>query len=235
MLKINNINSFYGDVQVLKNISLELKAGEMIAVIGANGAGKTSLISSIVGLLKPKSGEIFFQDKNITRLEPWDIVKEGLIQVPEGRLLFPQMSVLENLEMGAFRLKTKEQLEEQLQKVYAILPVLKDRSTQLAKTMSGGEQQMLAIGRALMADPKLIIFDEPSLGLAPKMVKTVFQMIVRINHDFGVPVLLIEQNVQQCCRISDRAYVLENGEIVLSGTGRDMLNNDHVRKAYLGL
>ena len=235
MLKINNINSFYGDVQVLKNISLELKAGEMIAVIGANGAGKTSLISSIVGLLKPKSGEIFFQDKNITRLEPWDIVKEGLIQVPEGRLLFPQMSVLENLEMGAFRLKTKEQLEEQLQKVYAILPVLKDRSTQLAKTMSGGEQQMLAIGRALMADPKLIIFDEPSLGLAPKMVKTVFQMIVRINHDFGVPVLLIEQNVQQCCRISDRAYVLENGEIVLSGTGREMLNNDHVRKAYLGL
>jgi branched-chain amino acid transport system ATP-binding protein len=235
MLEINQISAFYKDVQVLKNVSLKVHPGEMVAVIGANGAGKTTLINTITGLLKPKSGEIRFNGKIISNLNAWDIVNAGLIQVPEGRLLFPHMTVLENLEMGGYRIKSSAQFASQLEKVYQLLPVLKERSKQLARTMSGGEQQMLAVGRALMADPKMIIFDEPSLGLAPKLVQTVFQIVVDINKNLGVPVLLIEQNVQHCCRISDKAYVLENGEIVLSGTGTEMLGNDHVRRAYLGI
>ncbi|HML41247.1 MAG TPA: ABC transporter ATP-binding protein [Bellilinea sp.] len=235
MLEINQISTFYKDVQVLKNVSLKVHPGEMVAVIGANGAGKTTLINTITGLLKPKSGEIRFNGKIISNLNAWDIVNAGLIQVPEGRLLFPHMTVLENLEMGGYRIKSSAQFASQLEKVYQLLPVLKERSKQLARTMSGGEQQMLAVGRALMADPKMIIFDEPSLGLAPKLVQTVFQIVVDINKNLGVPVLLIEQNVQHCCRISDKAYVLENGEIVLSGTGTEMLGNDHVRRAYLGI
>lgn len=235
MLEINQISTFYKDVQVLKNVSLKVHPGEMVAVIGANGAGKTTLINTITGLLKPKSGEIRFNGKIISNLNAWDIVNAGLIQVPEGRLLFPHMTVLENLEMGGYRIKSSVQFASQLEKVYQLLPVLKERSKQLARTMSGGEQQMLAVGRALMADPKMIIFDEPSLGLAPKLVQTVFRIVVDINKNLGVPVLLIEQNVQHCCRISDKAYVLENGEIVLSGTGTEMLGNDHVRRAYLGI
>jgi len=235
MLEVNHINTYYGDVQILKDVSLTVNSGEMIAVIGANGAGKTTLINTITGLVKPKLGEIFFNDKKISSLNPWDIVRQGLIQVPEGRHLFPLMTVLENLEMGGYRIQSAAELAEQLEKVYQLLPVLKDRSHQLARTMSGGEQQMLAVGRALMAKPDLIIFDEPSLGLAPKLVKTIFEIVVNINQELGVPVLLIEQNVQHCCRISDRAYVLENGEIVLHGTGLEMLDNEHVRRAYLGL
>jgi branched-chain amino acid transport system ATP-binding protein len=235
MLEVKNVSTSYGDVQVLKDISLKVNAGEMIAVIGANGAGKTTLINTITGLVKPKSGEVIFNGNNITRLNAWDIVNQGLIQVPEGRLLFPQMTVLENLEMGGYRIQSASQLAEQLEQVYQLLPVLKDRSKQLAHTMSGGEQQMLAVGRALMANPRMVIFDEPSLGLAPKLVQTIFEIVVNINKNLGVPVLLIEQNVQHCCRISDRAYVLENGEIVLEGTGCEMLDNEHVRRAYLGL
>jgi len=235
MLEVNHINTYYGDVQILKDVSLTVNSGEMIAVIGANGAGKTTLINTITGLVKPKLGEIFFKGKKISFLNPWDIVRQGLIQVPEGRHLFPLMTVLENLEMGGYRIQSAAELAEQLEKVYQLLPVLKDRSHQLARTMSGGEQQMLAVGRALMAKPDLIIFDEPSLGLAPKLVKTIFEIVVNINQELGVPVLLIEQNVQHCCRISDRAYVLENGEIVLHGTGLEMLDNEHVRRAYLGL
>jgi len=235
MLEVNHINTYYGDVQILKDVSLTVNSGEMIAVIGANGAGKTTLINTITGLVKPKLGEIFFNGKKISSLNPWDIVRQGLIQVPEGRHLFPLMTVLENLEMGGYRIQSAAELAEQLEKVYQLLPVLKDRAHQLARTMSGGEQQMLAVGRALMAKPDLIIFDEPSLGLAPKLVKTIFEIVVNINQELGVPVLLIEQNVQHCCRISDRAYVLENGEIVLHGTGLEMLDNEHVRRAYLGL
>ena len=235
MLEVNNVSSYYGDVQILKSISLKVHPGEMIAVIGANGAGKTTLINTITGLVKPRSGEIYFNGKKISRWNPWDIAKEGLIQVPEGRLLFPHMSVLENLEMGGYRIQSASQLAKQLEQVYRLLPVLKDRSSQLARTLSGGEQQMLAVGRALMANPKLVIFDEPSLGLAPKLVQTVFDIVVNINRDLGVPVLLVEQNVQHCCRISNRAYVVENGEIVLNGTGLEMLDNEHVRRAYLGL
>lgn len=235
MLEVNQVSTFYKDVQVLKDVSLKVHPGEMIAVIGANGAGKTTLINTITGLLKPKSGEILFNGKKISNLKAWDIVNEGLIQVPEGRLLFPQMTVLENLEMGGYRIQSPALFTRLLEQVYNLLPVLKERSKQLASTMSGGEQQMLAVGRALMADPKMIIFDEPSLGLAPKLVQTVFDIVVNINKNLGVPVLLIEQNVQHCCSISDRAYVLENGEIVLDGTGAEMLGNDHVRRAYLGI
>lgn len=235
MLEVSHINTFYKDVQVLRDVSLTVHPGEMIAVIGANGAGKTTLIKTITGLLKPKYGEIKFNGKKISTLNAWDIVNEGLIQVPEGRLLFPEMTVLENLEMGGFRIQSPARFSQLLEQVFQMLPVLKERSKQLARTMSGGEQQMLAVGRALMADPKMIIFDEPSLGLAPKLVQTVFDIVVNINKNLGVPVLLIEQNVQHCCRISDRAYVMENGEIVLDGTGAEMLGNDHVRRAYLGI
>jgi branched-chain amino acid transport system ATP-binding protein len=235
MLEVKNISTSYGDVHILKDVSLHVSEGEMVVVIGANGAGKTTLINTITGLVKPRAGEIIFNGKKISRMEAWDVVREGIIQVPEGRLLFPHMTVLENLEMGGYSLKSPGQLAKQLEQVYQLLPILKERSSQLARTMSGGEQQLLAVGRALMSDPKLIIFDEPSLGLAPKMVQLVFDMVVNINKNMKVPILLIEQNVQHCCRISDRAYVLENGEIVLEGCGPDMLNNDHVRRAYLGL
>ncbi len=235
MLEVNHVSTCYGDVQILKDVCLKVHPGEMVAVIGANGAGKTTLINTITGLVKPKSGEIFFNGKKISSLKAWEIVDEGLIQVPEGRLLFPHMTVLENLEMGGYRLQSAAQLARQLDMVYQLLPLLKDRSSQLARTMSGGEQQMLAVGRALMGDPSLVIFDEPSLGLAPKLVQTIFEIVININKTLGVPVLLIEQNVQHCCRISDRAYVLENGEIVLEGTGSEMLDNEHVRRAYLGL
>ena len=173
--------------------------------------------------------------KSISGMADYQIVDQGIVQVPEGRLLFPLMTVRENLEMGGFLLKTKAEVEQGLEKVYQFLPRLKEREKQLARTMSGGEQQMLAIGRALMANPKLIMFDEPSLGLAPKLVQQVFDMVIDIQKQLKVSVLLVEQNVQHCCSISDRAYVLENGEVVLSGSGLEMLDNEHVRKAYLGL
>lgn len=235
MLKINNIDTFYGDVQILKGVTLDVAPGDLIAVIGANGAGKTTLIRTISGLLRPQSGTITFEDEDITKVEPHKIVAKGLVQVPEGRMLFPRMSVLENLEMGGFMLPDKQTLHGKIDEVFDFLPRLKERSTQMAETMSGGEQQMLAIGRALMSNPRLIMFDEPSLGLAPKLVQSVLEMVTRINEDMGVSVLLVEQNVQNSCRICSRAYVMENGEVVLKGTGLEMLNNDHVRRAYLGI
>ena len=235
MLKINNIDTYYGDVQILKGVTLNVAPGDLIAVIGANGAGKSTLIRTISGLLRPQSGTITFEDEDITKVEAHKIVAKGLVQVPEGRMLFPRMSVLENLEMGGFMLPDKQTLQGKIDEVFDFLPRLKERANQLAETMSGGEQQMLAIGRALMSNPRLIMFDEPSLGLAPKLVQSVLEMVTRINEDMGVSVLLVEQNVQNSCRICSQAYVLENGEIVLKGTGLEMLNNDHVRRAYLGI
>ncbi len=235
MLEVKSLSTAYGNVQVLKNVSLTVNSGEMVAVIGANGAGKTTLINTISGVYKARSGEISFNGKKISGMADYQIVDQGIVQVPEGRLLFPLMTVRENLEMGGFLLKTKAEVEQGLEKVYQFLPRLKEREKQLARTMSGGEQQMLAIGRALMANPKLIMFDEPSLGLAPKLVQQVFDMVIDIQKQLKVSVLLVEQNVQHCCSISDRAYVLENGEVVLSGSGLEMLDNEHVRKAYLGL
>jgi len=235
MLKVNNIDVAYGDVQVLHGVSLDIKKGEFVAVIGANGAGKTTLLKTISGLLNPLSGDISFEDEIINTLSPDRVVKRGIIHVPEGRLLFPEMSVRENLELGAYLEKDNDIINERFDSVYSMFPVLKERSAQLAGTLSGGEQQMLAIGRGLMAGPKLFMFDEPSLGLAPKLVQSIFEMVQHINKVLGVTVLLVEQNVRHSCEVSDRAFVLENGRVVLSGSGLEMLENDHVREAYLGL
>lgn len=235
MLKVENVDVFYGDVQVLKGISLDVKDKELVAVIGANGAGKTTLIKTISGLLKPRKGSIVFDEKRIGGLPAHKVVAQGIVQVPEGRLLFPEMTVKENLEMGGYLLQGGPLLAKNLDTVYQLFPILHEREKQLAGTMSGGEQQMVAVGRALMSSPKVIMFDEPSLGLAPKVVQSIFEMIVRINKELGITVLLVEQNVKHSCQISDRAFVIENGEVVLSGCGCDMLENEHVRKAYLGL
>jgi branched-chain amino acid transport system ATP-binding protein len=235
MLKVEGIDVAYGDVQVLHDVSLDIQEGELVAVIGANGAGKTTLLRTISGLLRPSNGLISFEGMAIQNQKPDRIVANGVIQVPEGRLLFPDMSVRENLEMGAYLVKDKDIVAERFDSVYELFPVLKERSSQMAGTLSGGEQQMLAVGRGLMAGPKLFMFDEPSLGLAPKLVQSIFEMVQHINNTFNVTVLLVEQNVRQSCEISDRAFVLENGKMVLHGTGMEMLENDHVREAYLGL
>ncbi len=235
MLKVNGIDVAYGDVQVLKDVSLDVQEKELVAVIGANGAGKTTLMRTISGLLKPKKGFIEFQGTRISDLEPHKVTEQGVVQVPEGRLLFPLMSVRENLEMGAFTLKDKNEIAERMKTVYELFPRLKEREKQAAGTMSGGEQQMVAVGRALMSSPKFMMFDEPSLGLAPKLVIQIFDLVVKINKELGITVLLVEQNVQHSCQISDRAFVVENGEVVISGTGAEMLENPHVRRAYLGL
>jgi branched-chain amino acid transport system ATP-binding protein len=235
MLQIDGIDVAYGDVQVLKGVRLEVKEKELVAVIGANGAGKTTLINTISGILKPHKGTITFLGKRISSLGANKIVGEGIVQVPEGRLLFPDMTVRENLEMGGYLCKSHQKIQERLDSVYELFPRLKEREKQDAGTMSGGEQQMVAIGRALMSEPKMIMFDEPSLGLAPKLVQSIFEMVLKINKQLGITVLLVEQNVQHSCQISDRAFVIENGEIVLQGPGPEMLKNDHVRRAYLGL
>ena len=235
MLKVENIDVAYGDAQVLFDVSLDIQEGELVAVIGANGAGKTTLLKTISGILNPSRGMISFKGEGINNLPPNKRVGAGIIHVPEGRLLFPEMTIQENLRMGAFLTKEKEVIQERLESVYKMFPVLKERSSQLAGTLSGGEQQMLAVGRGLMAAPTLLMLDEPSLGLAPKLVQQVFALTQQINRDLGVTVLLVEQNVRLSCEISDRAFVLENGQVVLSGPGVDMLENEHVRRAYLGL
>ncbi len=235
MLQINQIDVAYGDVQVLFDVSLDIQEGELVAVIGANGAGKTTLLRAISGILKPSNGSIIFQDKDTSALEPNKIVAEGIIHIPEGRLLFPKMTVHENLMMGAFLTKSLDTKKECIRTVFEMFPKMKERQTQLAGTLSGGEQQMLAIGRGLMAGPTLLMLDEPSLGLAPMLVEQVFDLAQQINQELGVTVLLVEQNVRKSCEISDRAFVLENGKVVLSGCGEEMLENDHVREAYLGL
>lgn len=235
MLQIDHIDVYYGDTQVLKGISLDVKDRELVAVIGSNGAGKTALIKTISGLLKPRKGSIYFDGRCISSMQGHHVVAQGVVQVPEGRLLFPEMTVLENLQMGAFQVKDKRVYNEHLEMVYQMFPLLKEREKQLAGTLSGGEQQMVAIGRALMSSPRMILLDEPSLGLSPKLVQSIFEMVVRINKELGITVLLVEQNVQLSCQISDRAFVIENGEVALSGRGVDMLQNEHVRRAYLGL
>jgi len=235
MLQVDGIDVYYGDVQVLKKISLDVREKELVAVIGANGAGKTTLLKSISSLLKPRNGSITFFGKPISDMEAHKVVTEGIVQVPEGRLLFPEMSVQENLEMGGFQLKNREILAQRMESVYEMFPILRERRRQLAGTLSGGEQQMLAIGRGMVAAPKLMMLDEPSLGLSPKLVQSIFELVVRINKELGITVLLVEQNVQHSCQISDRAYVIENGEVVIRGSGHDMLENEHVRRAYLGI
>lgn len=235
MIKINNIDVGYGDVQVLYDVSFDIKEGELVAVIGANGAGKTTLLRAISGVLKLTNGTIEFEDQEISNRPPDKIVAKGIVHIPEGRLLFPNMTVNENLMMGAYLTRSSEIKNERMQSVFEMFPKMKERKTQLAGTLSGGEQQMLAIGRGLMTGPRLLMLDEPSLGLAPLLVQQVIDLAQQINRDFGVTVLLVEQNVRKSCEISNRVFVLENGRVVMSGPGCEMLENDHVREAYLGL
>jgi len=234
MLEVSNINTFYGNIQVLWGVSLRIDEGEIVALVGANGAGKTTLLNTISGLLCPASGSVEFLGRRIDGLTPHSIVGLGISHIPEGRRLFTDMSVRENLEMGAYPYHAWKQKEETLKQVYQIFPILKEREGQLARTLSGGEQQMVAMGRGLMSRPKLCIFDEPSYGLAPIVVSEVFQVIKSLREQ-GITILLIEQNVRHALEIADRAYVLENGRVVLEGACDELLQSDYVRKAYLGI
>jgi branched-chain amino acid transport system ATP-binding protein len=234
MLKVSNINTFYGKAQALWDVSLEIGESEIVALVGANGAGKTTLLNTISGLLRPASGSVEFLGKRIDGLEPHTIVELGISHIPEGRRLFADMSVRENLEMGAYTSEAWKRKGETLEQVYQVFPTLKERAGQLARTLSGGEQQMLAMGRGLMSKPKLCMFDEPSFGLAPMLVLEVFQIIQSLREQ-GITILLIEQNVRHTLEISDRGYVLENGQIVLEGESEKLLKEELIRKAYLGL
>jgi len=234
MLEVSNLNVFYGKSQALRNVSLRVDEKEIVALVGANGAGKTTLLNTVSGLLRPASGGVEFLGKRIDRLAPHKIMKLGICQIPEGRKLFSDMTVKENLEMGAYTSAAWKRKEETIEEVYRLFPVLKDRAGQPAKKLSGGEGQMVAIGRGLMSNPKLCMFDEPSYGLAPKLFLEVLEVIGRLREE-GITVFLVEQNVRQTLQAADRAYVLENGQIVLEGKGKDLLQNEQVKAAYLGL
>ncbi len=234
MLSVNQIQVAYGDVQVLWNVSMKVEPKEFAALVGANGAGKSTTLNTISALLRPRSGTIEFNGERIDRAPASQVVEVGICQVPEGRRLFPEMTVLENLELGSFMAEAKRCRKETLDWVYNIFPRLRERRNQLAGTLSGGEQQMVAVGRGLMSRPKLLMLDEPSLGLAPILVKEVFKSLERVNEE-GVTIFLVEQNVRHTLAIATHAYVLENGRIVMEGKGTDLLNNSHVKKAYLGI
>ncbi|MGO9117375.1 MAG: ABC transporter ATP-binding protein [Desulfomonilaceae bacterium] len=234
MLQLRNVSSHYGDLEALRSVTLEIGTNQIASIVGSNGAGKTTLVNTISGVHTCSVGTISFLGKSLEKAPPHRIVEEGLVQVPEGRLLFPYMSVLENLELGAFNKRSRKDLNSSLDEVFGYFPQLMDRRKQLAGTLSGGEQQMVAIGRGLMARPKLLILDEPSLGLSPIIVGEMFETIRKIRME-GISVLLIEQNILQCLLISDKAYVLENGSVVLEGTGKGLLDNPRVKEAYLGL
>lgn len=233
MLQINEIDVYYGAIHALKKLSFEVEAGNIVTLIGANGAGKTTTLKTISGLLRAKNGSIRFNNQDITKTAPEKIVGMGLSQVPEGRRVFPTMSVMENLEMGAYLRKDKKGIADDMENVFSRFPRLQERQKQLAGTLSGGEQQMLAIGRALMARPSLMLMDEPSMGLAPLLVKEIFSIIKEIN-ERGTTILLVEQNAHMALSIADRAYVIETGEIVLKGSAQELLNSEDVKKAYLG-
>ncbi len=234
MLKIDNLHFSYGDLNVLWDVSLDVQDREIVTVVGANGAGKSTLLKNISRLVKPKSGNIVFNGFNVEKLSAHEVVELGIVQVPEGRRIFPQMTVVENLRMGSYIERARKKRDENMERIFSLFPRLKEREKQLGGTMSGGEQQMLAIARGLMADPKLLLLDEPSLGLSPLLVKNIFDIINEIREQ-GVTILLVEQNVYQSLRIADRGYVLETGRIVLKEKGEALLNNEHVKKAYLGM
>ncbi len=233
MLKVNNLKVNYGMIEAIKDVSFEIKQGEIIALIGANGAGKTTIMHAISGLIKPVSGSIMLNGQDITKIQAHEIVRKHLIQVPERRRVFASQSVEENLQLGAFTRKDKVEIAKDMEMVYARFPRLKERYKQLAGTLSGGEQQMLAMGRALMSKPEILILDEPSMGLAPLLVAEIFSIIKDINKS-GTTVLLVEQNAKMALKIADRAYVLETGNIVVTGTGEELINSDEIKKAYLG-
>ena len=233
LLTIENLEVFYGVINAIKGISFEVNEGEIIALIGANGAGKTTVLNTITGLVPAKSGSIKFEDKDLLKTPAHKIVSMGIAHVPEGRRIFQQLTVFENLKLGAFTRKDKKEIADTLELVYERFPRLKERRTQIAGTLSGGEQQMLAMGRALMSHPKIILMDEPSMGLSPLYVTEIFDIIRSVNES-GTTVLLVEQNAKKALSIANRAYVLETGKIVLSGDAHELMNNDSVKKAYLG-
>jgi branched-chain amino acid transport system ATP-binding protein len=235
LLEVRNISASYGAIQALSGVSLAVPQGAIVALLGSNGAGKSSTLNAISHLINPTAGEVHFAGKAIHRLPSDEIVRQGLVQVPEGREVFKEMSVRENLELGAFLRRDRAAMAEDLDKVYTLFPRLKERSEQRAATLSGGEQQMLAIGRALMARPRLIMFDEPSMGLSPLLVEQIFEAIQRLNREQGLTILLVEQDVRLALTVASHAYILENGEISLQGASAQLMNDPAVRRAYLGV
>ena len=234
ILEVNDLNVYYGEINAIKNISFEIKKGEIVTLIGANGAGKTSTLHAVSGLLPLKSGEVSLNGVNITGMEAHKLVTKGMAHVPEGRRIFTELTVLENLEMGAYTRNDKDGIKDDLEKMFVLFPRLAERKKQLAGTMSGGEQQMLAIARALMSKPTILLMDEPSMGLAPLLVQEIFKIIERINKEEGVTILLVEQNAHMALSVANRAYVLETGEIIKEGAGKDLLDDPDIKKAYLG-
>jgi len=234
LLEVSGIDAHYGRIQALRGASLEVGKGEIVALIGSNGAGKTTMLRTISGLMHPSRGTITFEDRNISRVEPQKIVDLGICQSPEGRRLFTRMTVLDNLRMGAYTRTNRDEIKADMERVFELFPRLKERVNQIAGTLSGGEQQMCAMGRALMAKPKLLMLDEPSLGLAPLLVETIFSIVREINAQ-GTPVLRVEQNAHKALEVAHRGYVLETGSIVKAGTGKELLESEDVQKAYLGM
>jgi len=234
LLELRGVDAAYGDLLALSGVDLDVETGETLSVVGANGAGKTTMLRTVSGLLRPRRGEVRFEGDRIDQLPCHRVVERGVVHVPEGRRIFPSLAVRENLELGSYTRAAKARRADSLERVFALFPRLRERTAQAAGTLSGGEQQMLAIGRALMARPKLLMLDEPSLGLAPLIVREIFGIIAEINRA-GTTVLLVEQNTRQALGLSRRGYVLENGRVALSGSGQELLGNEHVRRAYLGL
>jgi branched-chain amino acid transport system ATP-binding protein len=234
MLELEHVSAGYGVVQILWDVSFNIKQKEIVTIVGPNGAGKTTLVKSIVGLVQASSGTIRFKGEAIEKLQPYQIVKKGITMIPEGREIFPRMTVEENLQLGAYIQTDKAKVKDTKERVYQIFPVLKKKEKALAQTLSGGEQQMLVICRSLMSNPELLILDEPSLGLAPIVVEKVLDTVAKINED-GVTILLVEQNIRDSLQISHRAYVLEEGKIIIEGEGRELLSNSHIKEVYLGL
>lgn len=234
MLEVEGLVAGYGRMQVLHGMTFEVKQGQLVSLLGTNGAGKTTTLRTISGLLKTRGGQVRFLGENISKLSSSEIVKAGLVHVPEGRKLFTEMTVLENLELGAYTPEARKNKKKNLEWVFHLFPILKERQKQLVGSMSGGQQQMVAIGRGLMAEPKLLIMDEPSIGLSPLLTKQVFEIIKTIKEQ-GVTVLLVEQNLDQALAMSDYAYVVEHGRVIMSGTGKELMNNDDLKKAYLGM
>jgi len=233
VLKLKDVNAYYGNIHALRNINLVVNKGEIVSLIGSNGAGKSTTLKVISSLVKARSGDIYYEGQRINDVPAHDLAKKGIANVPEGRHIFSKMTVEENLELGAFKINDKKHIRENIEKMFEIFPILKERRTQKGGTLSGGEQQMLAIARALMSEPDILLLDEPSMGLAPLLVKQIFEIITKLNED-GKTILLIEQNAQKSLRICDRGYVIQSGEIVLESTGKELLNNPKVKEAYLG-
>ena len=235
MLKLNHVQTFYGNIQALKDVTMTISEGEIVTLIGANGAGKTTTLMSISGIVPPKSGEILFEGKPIHDVKPNKIVDLGICQVPEGRRIFPYLTVLENLDMGAFLRRDKDGMKQDLEYILELFPILAERRNQAGGTLSGGEQQMLAISRALMARPRLLLMDEPSLGLAPLVVRQIFDIIKKINAENKTTIFLVEQNANLALKVANRGYVMENGRITLTDSSKNLLSNEDVRRAYLGM